>query len=102
MKEYDVYVPLNYNDGTPVEIQKIFSIQEQLLKTFGGLTYFPQRNEGFWRVGEVTYRDEIVIFRVISAEEETARVYFRTLKEKLKRELAQEEILIVEKEARII
>jgi hypothetical protein len=39
---------------------------DELLERFEGLTFFPQPNEGFWRMGDVTYRDEIVIYRVLA------------------------------------
>jgi hypothetical protein len=72
------------------------------LEQFGGLTFFPQRNEGFWTFGGVTYRDEIVIYRILTDETQKARRFFRETKEELKRDLDQEEILIVEKEADIL
>lgn len=62
LKEYDIYLPLKYYDGTPVEPRKFRNLQ------FGGVTYFPQPNEGLWRLGNVTYRDEIVIYRVLTAK----------------------------------
>ena len=61
MKEYDLYVPLTYNDGTPVEPETIERIGLRLLEEFGGVTFFPQPNEGLWRMGPVTFRDQIVI-----------------------------------------
>lgn len=99
MKEYELYVPVTYNDGTPVEQERIDGIGETLLAYFGGLTYFPQRNEGRWRLGPVVFKDQIVIFRVLASDVRKARRFFRQLKEKLKAELGQEEILIVEKDA---
>ena len=45
----------------------------------------------------VTYRDEIVIYRVITSDEQAARQFLSDLKEWLKEELRQEEILIVER-----
>ena len=68
MKEYDLFVPLYYNDGSPVEAEKLFELKRRLLDQFEGLTFFPQANEGFWRAGGVTYRDEIVIFRILTAD----------------------------------
>ena len=99
MKEYELYVPLTYNDGSPIEPEKIEGIGEQMLKQFGGVTFFPQPNEGLWRVGPVTFRDQVVIFRVLTENVREARGFFRALKENLKKELRQEEILIVEKDA---
>jgi inorganic pyrophosphatase len=98
VKEYDIFVPLRYNDGRPIEARKFQQLQEQLLRRFGGLTYFPQANQGYWKLGDVTYRDEIVIYRVLAANSRGAKAFLRKLKEQLKAELVQEEILIVERD----
>ncbi len=98
MKEYEIFLPLRYNDGTPINTAFIPALRVRLLEQFDGVTFFPQPNEGFWRMGNVTYRDEIVIFRVIAANQRTARRFLRRLKEELKRDLEQEEILIIERD----
>jgi hypothetical protein len=98
VKEYDLYVPLTYNDGTLIEPRTIERIGQGLLEQFGGVTFFPQPNEGLWRMGPVTYRDQIVIFRVLSANARRARRYFKALKQELKTKLEQEEILVVERD----
>ena len=61
MKEYDLFIPLYYNEGTPIESRKFQDLQKRLLTHFGGLTFFPQPSEGFWTMAGITYRDEIVI-----------------------------------------
>jgi hypothetical protein len=63
VKEYDIFVPLQFNDGTAIEPIKLQRLQGELLDNFAGLTFFPQPNEGFWKMSGVTYRDEIVISR---------------------------------------
>lgn len=98
MKEYDIFLPLFYNDGSPIESRKYQELQELLLEQFDGLTYFPQPNQGYWRFGDITYRDEIVIYRVISQDSSASREYLGKLKERLKREFQQHEILIIERE----
>jgi hypothetical protein len=102
VKEYELYVPLTHNDGTPVDPDKLVKLRDRLLEQFGGLTFFPQRNDGFWTFGGVTYRDEIVIYRILTGQHRMARKFFRELKEELKRDLNQEEILIVEKDADVL
>ncbi len=97
MKEYDLFVPLYYNDGRPVEPQTFQALQ-QPLQQFGGLTCFPQPNQGFWTMAGLTYRDEIVIYRVITSDAQEARRFWSELKERLQQELQQEEILIVERD----
>ena len=98
MKEYDLFVPLYYNDGRPGEAQTFQVLQQQLLDQFGGLTFFPQPNQGFWTMAGLTYRDEIVIYRVITSDAQEAQRFWSDLKERLKQELQQGEILIVERD----
>lgn len=102
VKESDLYVPLAYNDGRPIEGRKLVRLRERLLAEFGGLTFFPQPNQGFWTFGGITYHDNIVIYRVITAKPKVARRFFAQLKADLKRDLRQEEILIVEKDADLL
>ena len=97
MKEYDLFVPLFYNDGSPVEQEKIEAIGDRLLEQFSGLTFFPQPNQGSWKMGDVTFRDQVVIFRVLTDKTRPARRFLAQSKKQLKKDLLQEEILIVER-----
>ena len=101
-REYDLYIPLHYNDGRPVETAKIDRLKKRLHRRFGGLTFFPQQNEGSWRIGKVTFREEIVIFRILAEETRPAREFFERLRDELKRDLEQEEILIVERKVEML
>lgn len=98
MKEYEIYLPLFYNDGTSIEARKFTELKERLLEQFGGVTYFPQPNEGLWRLGEVTYRDEIVIYRILTNKVRMARTFLRRLKSELEESFDQELILVVERD----
>ncbi|HTV42248.1 MAG TPA: hypothetical protein VMF08_16880 [Candidatus Sulfotelmatobacter sp.] len=102
MKEYDVFVPLFYNDASPIKASKFQDLQKRLLERFDGLTYFPQANEGFWKFGDMTYRDEIVIYRVISQDSSGSREFLSNLKEHLKQEFRQLDILIIEREVGLL
>jgi hypothetical protein len=95
MREYELYVPLCYNDGRPVAQEKLSQLKRRLIDEFGGLTLFPQENEGFWKVGSFTFRDRIVILRVLAGEEAKAERFFRDLKDDLAREWEQKDVLIV-------
>ena len=102
MKEYDIFVPLYYNDGKPVEPARFQQLQARLLERFEGLTFLPQPNQGYWKFGNMTYHDEIVIYRVISQNAAQSREYLTGLKQHLKREFQQEEILIIEREVGLL
>ncbi|HEY7152890.1 MAG TPA: hypothetical protein VH575_02925 [Gemmataceae bacterium] len=102
MKEYELYVPLTYNDGSAIEPETLIRVRERLLEQFGNLTFFPQHNDGFWTMGGVTFRDSIVLYRVVSDKVRSARRFFRQLKEELKMDLKQEEIFIVERDVEVL
>jgi hypothetical protein len=102
VKEYDIFIPLYYNDGSPIEAVKFQDLQSRLLARFAGLTYFPQPNKGFWKFGEMNYHDEIVIYRVISSDPANSRDFLVSLKQSLKEQLKQKEILIIEREIGVL
>jgi hypothetical protein len=77
-------------------------VKQRLVELFGGLTHFRHRNEGLWKVGSVTYRDEIVVLRVLADARDQARREFVAIKESLKRSLSQDEVLVVEREVSVI
>jgi hypothetical protein len=49
VKEYELYLPLRYNDGSPVEDREIRRVGELLLHQFGGVTFSPSRIKGAGR-----------------------------------------------------
>lgn len=95
MKEYDLYVPLYDNNGTPIDPQKLRGLKKRLVDQFGGLTHFPQENEGLWKVGGFTFRDKIVVLRVLASDLLEAQTFFADLKREMQHTWAQEDVLIV-------
>ena len=102
MKEYDLFIPLRYNDGKPIEAAKFQILQARLLEYFNGVTFFPQPNQGLWKMGDVTYTDEIVIYRVVARNVRSSRQFLKRLKEELKTIFRQEEIFIIEREVQTL
>ena len=95
MLEYELYVPLHYNDGRPINPEKLKALKRRLVDQFGGLTHFRQENEGLWKIGDHTFRDRVEILRVLVSDEAAARKYFTQLKADLIREWEQQDFLIV-------
>jgi hypothetical protein len=102
MREFEIYVPLHYNDGSPVEAEKLERLRERLFDYFGGMTDTRQSNTGSWKVGNVVFHDEIVIYRVLAVKQHPARQFLMNLKQDMERELKQEEVLIVEREIEVL
>jgi hypothetical protein len=99
IRNIDIYLPLDYNDGRPIPESKFVSIQQELLNRFGGVTsvqrQFPL--QGVWQSGPDVYHDRVVVLGVMDFREETQLQclrYLERLKGRLKKKLDQLEILV--------
>jgi catechol 2,3-dioxygenase-like lactoylglutathione lyase family enzyme len=88
MQEFDIFLPR-------CSPERVEGYKKRLRERFGGVTYMPQKNEGEWTLGAATFKDDISILRVVTAEGEDAVRALQALKADMERELAQEEILII-------
>ena len=98
MLEYELYLPLHYNDGRSIEPEKLSTLKKRLIDQFGGLTHFQQENEGLWKIGSHTFRDRIEILRVLANDDVAAQKYFAQLKKDLTRDWNQQDFLIVSRQ----
>jgi hypothetical protein len=102
MLEFDIFIPLIKPDGKRISAGKLQGLKKRLLQQFGGVTYFPQRNEGLWKVGNYVFRDKIVIYRVIGDGGRPTQKFLRDLKLKIKKEWQQQDVLIVKRAIEIV
>jgi hypothetical protein len=99
IRKIEIFLPLEYNDGRPIEEAKFAHLEDELLTRFGGVTsvqrQFPLR--GLWRFKAETFQDRVVVFAVMDFQSksdlEVIR-YLERLKGRLKKKLSQLEILI--------
>lgn len=96
MQEYEIYLPTTLNDGTPVDGAKIERIKETLMKAFGGYTHLKHRSEGAWRMGGVTFRDEVTIVRVL--DDGTVTFDMTAFKKSIEAALDQDMVLIISRQ----
>jgi hypothetical protein len=69
------------------------TLLSELTERFGGATSFVRSpGEGLWQDGGEKERDSIAVIEVMAKEVDTA--YWRSLRERLERELSQKEIVI--------
>ena len=92
--EYDLYFPMTGERATG----ELDRIKRVLTEYFGGLTDFRHRSEGAWKMGGVTFHDEVVLLRVLGDDRGRAREFLQRIARELAASLKQEEILVVERE----
>jgi hypothetical protein len=102
VREYDLHVPLLDPSGKPIPPEKLARLKKRVLDHFGGFTFFPQENDGAWRMGSVIFRDRIVILRVLSDEPLKSQLFFAQVKKELKKEWGQKDVLIVVREVKVV
>lgn len=93
MQEFEIYLPTKTNDGTPVDGGAIQRIKDELMNAFGGYTHLSHRSEGVWRMGGVTFRDEVTIVRVL--DDGSRKFDMRAFKKSIEAALKQEAVLII-------
>jgi hypothetical protein len=80
-------------DTTPTSKSRFENFLKELTDKFGGATSFVRSpGQGLWRDSGGTERDTIAVVEVMA--EELAQAYWRSLRERLERELSQDEIVI--------
>lgn len=95
----DIYLPLEYNDGSVIPESKYLALQREMLRRFGGVTsvqrQFPL--QGIWQSSAEVFSDSVVVFSVMDFRDWTQLEclrYLQRLKTRLKKEFNQLEILI--------
>src|SRR5687768_11130865 len=100
-RRYEITLPTRYNDGRPIEPQKLLLTRREIAGRFGALTFIPQPVHGEWTHEGVRY-DDVNIRIVVDAEDTPATAaFFTQLKETLKSRFQQLDIWIVSYEIRI-
>ena len=88
-----ILLPKETGGGEPVSRQWFDTLLKELTDRFGGVTSFLRSSgEGLWQNGGEKERDSVAVIEVMAAELD--RAYWRSLRERLERELMQNEIVI--------
>ncbi|MDB5490686.1 MAG: hypothetical protein JWO78_535 [Micavibrio sp.] len=92
----NLYVPLNNPEGQ-ISAAYFEEIQKTLADRFGGVTAFTRAPaEGLWKPEKKIYRDDIVIFEVLTGSFD--RSWWVDYRKNLEDKLLQEKILITVQE----
>src|SRR5437870_1287356 len=79
IRNIEIYLPLNDNDGRPIAENKFTHLEDELLDRFGGVTstqrQFPLR--GLWRSEGQVFLDWVVVFTFLDFQ---IRTDFETLR----------------------
>jgi len=100
MNEYDLYVPVYLGPRKRLPRSELNALKKRLTRQFGGVTHFPQKSKGVWKIGRATFYDEMVILRVLSNR--ASERFWTKLKSELQRTWHQQQILIVVRKVKVV
>ena len=101
-RRYEILLPIRYNDGTPIEPEKFFETQEELVAAFGALTSSPELLRGVWTFEGRRFEDESLRLVVDVEATPENRAFFPEFKERLKARFRQIDIWIISHEIEVI
>ena len=91
---FEILLPLNYNEGSQVEPEKILQTRRELDDQFGASTLDSTPISGHWLSQGTLYEDNLLRLRVDAPYTRKNRTFFRRYKELLKERFRQEEIWV--------
>jgi hypothetical protein len=93
-RRYEILLPLQLNDGTPVPGPLLWQTVEELEAHFHGVSWESQIIRGLWQEGGVIYRDNNTRLVLDVEDSSENRAYFVELKARLKARFQQLDIWI--------
>jgi len=89
----EILLPTTAGDDQPVRQGCFEELLQELTERFGGATSFVRLpGKGLWETGRNVAMDNIAVIEVMT--EGLDEAYWQTLRQRLERELSQEEIVI--------
>ena len=102
-RQYDIYLPLAFNDGRPIPKGHFVTVERRLLAQFPGVTSqkreFPMR--GIWVDQNHVYHDHVIVITCLDFRKRGSTRFIVELKQYLLHEFEQLEILITETSLRV-
>ena len=101
---YEIFIPLNYNNGDLVEAEKILNTEEEIMEKFGVLTTYPVslRASGLWKSGDQIFHDKLLVYRLDVGTNDVTLKFFVEYKEKLEKYYNQIKIYMTRQRIEII
>lgn len=94
LKRFEILLPLNYNDGKPIEPAKFLLTNRELVRQFGATTVDTTRASGTWMYKGTLYEDLLMRVTVDSSAPEEATAFLGQYKEVLKERFEQLDIWV--------
>ncbi len=94
-RRFEVLLPARFNDGREVPDKTIGQAINEIVDTFGAMSYYKDAAEGYWQHGEMLFCDTLGLIVVDVLDTAKNRKWMKAFKARWKERLEQLEIWIV-------
>jgi hypothetical protein len=95
MRRWEILLPLEFNDGTPVPREMVEEVIVFIRERFGAASFETQTIRGVWQHDGKVYQDSPVRLFADVADTPENREWFVKLKERLKRDFQQMDVWMI-------
>src|SRR5213593_2595368 len=92
--QYVILLPVSFNDGRPIPLDRHLQTYEELIEHFGGLSVDEVAVMGYWRHEGVRYREPAKRLTAIGEDSPENDAFMREFKETLKERFEQIDLWI--------
>jgi hypothetical protein len=102
-RRYDVYLPLQFNDGRRIPRRRFYDLEQQMLARFRGVTSMQEKFplSGAWLGESKLYIDQVIVVTALDFRRRGSSRFVARLKRQLIESFQQLEILITETAVRV-
>src|SRR5919201_5714314 len=94
MIRFEILLPLFYNDGRPIEVQKFVETDDELIAEFGATSTDTVTVRGHWLYQSTIYEDRLIRVRIDAEDTPENWQKMRDAKEVFKQRFEQTDIWI--------
>ncbi len=102
MLRFEILLPLYYNDGRQIELERFVQTDEEIVAQFGATSTDAVVVKGHWKYRSTFYEDRLIRLRVDAQNSKKNITFFRQYKEVLKTRFEQEDIWITAQQINVI
>jgi len=94
LRRYEILLPSQFNDGSPVPQERLAETLLELEKKFGAVSCDTQTIQGLWRQEGEIYRDSLIRLFVDVSDTSENRKFFTEYKQRIKERFQQLDIWV--------
>ena len=95
MRRFEILLPLQFNDGSPVPAAALHRVLDEVRQHFGAVSFETQTIHGVWESQGMVFRDDLSRLFIDVPDTAENIAWFVAFKERLKADFQQLEVWVI-------